>query len=59
MSEQPTPPKHPTVDTPDTTRADLEDLPPFLGSWRNIYTLVLAWLAFLVALFAVLTKLFS
>ncbi len=30
--------------------------PPLLGSWRNLYVLVLVELAALVALFAVLTR---
>ena len=31
-----------------------EDPPPLLGSWRNLYLLVLGELALLVALFALL-----
>ena len=34
----------------------MSDEPPILGSWRNIYTLVLAELAVLVALFYALGR---
>jgi hypothetical protein len=30
--------------------------PPLLGSWRNVYTLVVAVLAVLIALFYALTR---
>ena len=33
----------------------LDDRPPLLGSWRNIYTVVLLQLAALVGLFAFVT----
>ncbi len=33
-----------------------EEPPPFLGTWKNVYTLVLAELAVLVAVFYVLTR---
>jgi hypothetical protein len=32
----------------------IEDPPPFLGSWRNVYLVVVVELAVLVALFAAL-----
>ena len=32
-----------------------DEPPPFLGSWRNIYLLVLGELAALIAIFAALT----
>ena len=35
---------------------DREDPPPVLGSWRNIYLVVLVELALLVALFAALAR---
>jgi hypothetical protein len=34
----------------------VEDPPPFLGSWRNVYLLVLIELAILVALFFAATR---
>ena len=33
--------------------------PPILGRWRNINLVVLAWLAFLIALFYAFTRYFS
>lgn len=36
-----------------------EDRPPFLGSWRNIYTAVLLYLAGLILLFYLFTRVFS
>ncbi len=36
-----------------------EEGPPFLGSWRNVYALVLAVLAFDIALLCAFTKLFQ
>ena len=37
--------------TPPSHRPELDDAPPVLGSWRNIYLFVLGTLAVLVALF--------
>jgi hypothetical protein len=34
----------------------VEEPPPFLGSWKNVYLLLLGELAFLVALFWALTR---
>jgi len=36
--------------------SDGEAAPPILGSWRNVYLLVLAVLAVLIALFYALTR---
>lgn len=36
-----------------------EDTPPFLGSWKKIYSLVLIELIILIALFYLFTKAFS
>lgn len=36
-----------------------EDAPPFLGSWRKIYSFVLIELIVLIALFYLFTKEFS
>jgi len=33
-----------------------EDPPPFLGTWGNVYLLVLGELALLIALFAAITR---
>jgi hypothetical protein len=33
--------------------------PPILGSWRNVYIVVLAWLALLIALFYLFTRYFA
>jgi hypothetical protein len=39
-----------------TSEPDGEAAPPVLGSWRNVYALVLAVLAVLIALFFALTR---
>jgi hypothetical protein len=36
-----------------------EEPPPILGRWRNLYILVLVTLAALIALFALLTRIYS
>jgi hypothetical protein len=33
--------------------------PPFLHKWRNVYALVLAWLALLILLFYAFTRYFA
>jgi hypothetical protein len=33
--------------------------PPILGSWRNIYAVVLGWLTFLIGLFYLFTRYFE
>jgi hypothetical protein len=33
--------------------------PPILGSWRNMYLVVLGWLAFLILLFYAFTRYFA
>lgn len=45
----------------DTPRAEaqLDDKPPLLGSWRNIYAVVIGTLVVVVALFTVLTKVYE
>jgi hypothetical protein len=40
-------------------RPELDDAPPLLGSWRNIYLLVLGTLAVLIALFWALTRAYA
>jgi hypothetical protein len=43
----------------DEGRADLEDAPPLLGSWRNIYLVVLGSQALLILAFYLLTVAFE
>jgi len=40
-------------DTPDSER------PPFLGSWRRVYTFVLIYLACLILAFYAFTRIFA
>lgn len=40
-------------------RPKLDDAPPLLGSWRNIYLLEVGVLALLVVLFWVLTRVYA
>ena len=42
-----------------TDNHELPDRPPILGSWRNIYLVVLGNLAFLILLFYLITVWFS
>jgi hypothetical protein len=43
-----------------TDRAHIADEPPpFLGTWRRVYTAVLIYLACLIAVFYVFTRMFS
>ncbi len=44
---------------PPEPRPELEDAPPLLGSWRNIYLVVLGTLAALVVLFWLMTEAYS
>jgi hypothetical protein len=52
-------PTSPDPRAPSTPRPELDDAPPLLGSWRNIYLLVLGTLALLVALFWALTRAYA
>jgi hypothetical protein len=36
-----------------------DEPPPFLGSWRRVYTVVLIYLAFVIAAFYVFTRAFA
>ena len=45
--------------TPPPHRPELDDAPPVLGSWRNIYLFVLGTLAVLVVLFWALTRAYA
>ncbi|WP_205525875.1 hypothetical protein [Pyxidicoccus trucidator] len=40
-------------------RPEMDDAPPLLGSWRNIYLVVLGTFVLFVALFWALTKAYS
>lgn len=40
-------------------RPELDDAPPVLGSWRNIYLFVVGTLAVLVVLFWALTRAYA
>jgi hypothetical protein len=43
----------------DFERPDDDDPPPFLGSWDRVYFAVLLYLASLIALFYIFTRVFS
>ena len=43
----------------DNFEKNIEDKPPFLGSWNKIYSLVLGELIVLIVLFYLFTKAFS
>lgn len=44
------------ADPSPPARPELDETPPLLGSWRNIYLVVLGNLALLVVLFWLLTR---
>ncbi len=44
---------------PQERRPELSDAPPLLGSWRNLYLLVLGVLAALIFLFWLLTRAYA
>ncbi|WP_224364570.1 hypothetical protein [Hyalangium versicolor] len=56
MSTEPKPPEAGVAPAP---RPEMDDAPPVLGSWRNIYLFVLGTLALLVALFWALTRAYA
>ncbi|MFP2932102.1 hypothetical protein ACLESO_44450 [Pyxidicoccus sp. 3LG] len=49
----------PSLEKPPSPRPELDDAPPLLGTWRNIYLVVLGTFALFVALFWVLTEAYS
>lgn len=51
--------KPPEPASAPASRPELDDAPPLLGSWRNIYLVVLGSLASLIALFWALTRIYS
>ncbi|HLV60332.1 MAG TPA: hypothetical protein VKY51_02920 [Fredinandcohnia sp.] len=44
------------VETPQAKAPPQEEPPPFLGSWRNVYLLLVGELVLLTVLFAALTR---
>lgn len=56
MSPAPETPKEASASAP---RPELDDAPPILGAWRNLYLLLLGSLALLIALFWALTRAYS
>ncbi len=52
-------PKTPEQAPAPEPRPELDDVPPLLGSWRNIYLLVLSSLVVFIALFWALTRAYS
>ncbi|NOK00725.1 MULTISPECIES: hypothetical protein [Myxococcus] len=51
-------PSEPSAEVP-APRPELDDAPPLLGSWRNIYILVLGTFFLFLALGWVLTEVYS
>lgn len=45
--------------TEPETRPELDERPPLLGAWRNIYLVVLGNLAALIVLFWAITRAFN
>lgn len=45
-----------TPDPRQAARPDLDDAPPFLGSWRTIYLVVVGTLLALILIFTFLTE---
>lgn len=43
---------------PDSAPPELDDRPPVLGSWRNIYGVVLGTLVVLVVVFSIITAVY-
>jgi hypothetical protein len=37
----------------------IDEPPPFLGSWRRVYVVVLVYLALLITLFALFTRAYN
>ncbi|QSQ23330.1 hypothetical protein JY651_51075 [Pyxidicoccus parkwayensis] len=49
----------PSLQKSSAPRPEMDDAPPLLGSWRNIYLVVLGTFVLFVALFWVLTEAYS
>lgn len=56
MSQQPVIIEAPLEKEPSQPAVETEEPPPFLGSWRNVYLVMLGELALLVAVFFALTR---
>jgi hypothetical protein len=60
MSTAPQPtPREPADAAAPARRPELDDAPPLLGSWRNIYILVLGTFVLFVAVFWGLTEAYA
>lgn len=59
MGETPQRPSEDAADDNAADRTDLDETPPLLGSWRNIYVLVVASQVVLVALFYLVTRIYA
>lgn len=56
----PTEPSRPNADADiGVPRADLNEPPPLLGTWRRVYTLVLVSQAALVVIFYAMTRYYA
>ena len=51
----PAPPTTPSM----SDRPELDDRPPILGSWRNIYAVVIGTLIALIVAFTIVTKVYA
>ncbi len=47
------------MNLPDPTPEQPEDSPPVLGTWRRMYSVVIAWLVFLIAIFYLFARRFA
>ncbi len=52
-------PEEPDGPTEDPGGDGLEAPPPLLGSWRNLYALVLGWLALQVVVYWTITQVYA
>ncbi|RKH52965.1 hypothetical protein D7X96_06600 [Corallococcus interemptor] len=52
-------PVEPAAEAAPARRPELDDAPPLLGSWRNIYILVLGTFVLFVAVFWALTEAYA
>lgn len=53
------PPDSPRHSPPGKPPSQLDETPPLLGSWRNIYALVLGSQALVAILFYLITRMFE
>lgn len=59
QSKPEVPQDNPSAARSNPHRPELDDVPPILGSWRNIYILNMVIFAVLVALFVLITRIYS